>query len=363
MSGFDLNKTLDTNKSITINYLPIGITSIFRDDVNKYITADCAISSSSNITYTDNKISTEYKANKLWIISNANNTKMNVINGVQANAQLIIRNVNSNGDKILFMCFPLNVTNPGPPRGAIDSIVRATLDNITQMTVNLNDDIFRENVPDTKYVDYVSNLGNNATVIVFGRALDIISVNVLALENNLTNLFNINPENYDIIGSPPPGEWMECDYVPLDSDEVAAYNLPVSSGLVQDNAANNSLKTMMMFIVFILLAVVCFNIIPLAYVFLLKFIFSFSDLTSPIEQRGSMNRVNQMCVVIFGILAGYFLYIGIFGDPNVYPNYARYLLYGIIISVLMIITYLILESKKSLSKDWPIDEIQRGLKN
>lgn len=362
MSGFDLNKTLDTSKSITINYLPIGITSIFRDDINKYISADCAISSSSNITYTDNNISTEYKANKLWIISDANDTKMNIVNGVQANAQLIIRHVNSNGDKVLFMCFPLNVTNPGPPKGAIDSIVRATLDNITQMTVNLNEDIFRDSVSDTKYVEYVSNLGNNATVIVFGRAIDIISVNVLDLENNLTNLFNVNSEQYNIIGSPPPGEWMECDYVPLDSDEVAAYNLPVSSGLVQDNAANNSLKTMMMFIVFILMAVVCFNIIPVSYVFLLQFVFSFSDITNPIEQRGSMNRVNQMCVVIFGILAGYFLYIGVFGDPNVYPNYAQYLLYGILICVLMIITYLILESKKSLSKDWPIDEIQRGLK-
>lgn len=362
MSGFDLNKTLDTSKSITINYLPIGITSIFRDDINKYISADCAISSSSNITYTDNNISTEYKANKLWIISDANDTKMNIVNGVQANAQLIIRHVNSNGDKVLFMCFPLNVTNPGPPRGAIDSIVRATIDNVTQMTVSLNEDIFRDSVSDTKYVEYVSNLGNNATVIVFGRAIDIISVNVLDLENNLTNLFNVNSEQYNIIGSPPPGEWMECDYVPLDSDEVAAYNLPVSSGLVQDNAANNSLKTMMMFIVFILMAVVCFNIIPVSYVFLLQFVFSFSDITNPIEQRGSMNRVNQMCVVIFGILAGYFLYIGVFGDPNVYPNYAQYLLYGILICVLMIITYLILESKKSLSKDWPIDEIQRGLK-
>ena len=101
MSGFDLSKTVDTSRSVVINYLPLGITSIFRDDVNQYITADCAISSSSNITYTDGGNTTEYKANKLWIISNSNNTKMNEINGVQANAQLIIRNVNANGDKIL----------------------------------------------------------------------------------------------------------------------------------------------------------------------------------------------------------------------------------------------------------------------
>lgn len=361
MSGFDLSKTVDTSRSVVINYLPLGITSIFRDDVNQYITADCAISSSSNITYTDGGNTTEYKANKLWIISNSNNTKMNEINGVQANAQLIIRNVNANGDKTLFMCFPLNVVNPGPQRGAIDSIIRATADNVTQMTVNLNNDIFRETVPDTKYVEYTSNLGNNATVITFGRALEIISVSVLNLQNNL-DLFNLQPDQYNILGAPVPGEWMECDYVPIDSDEVATYNLPVSSGLVQDSSANNSLKTMMMFIVFILLAVVCFSIIPFSYVFLLQFVFSFSEVVNPIEQRQTMNRVNQILVVILGLIAGYCLYIGVLGDPNVYPNYATYLLYGILICVIMLVSYLIIESKKSLSKDWPIDEIQNSQK-
>ena len=362
MSGFDLNKTQDTTKSVIINYLPLGITSIFRDDVNQYITADCAISSSSNITYTDNNVTTEYKANKLWIISDANDTKMNVINGVQANAQLIIRNINSNGDKVLFMCFPLNVTNPGPPRGAIDSIVRATLDNISQMTVTLNDDIFRETVPNTKYIEYTSNLGNNAVVIMFGRALDIISVNVLNLENNL-ELFNIQPDNYDILGAPVPGEWMECDYVPIDSQEVASYSLPVASGLIQDSSVSNSFNTMMLFIVFIIFAVICFNVIPLSYIYLLQFVFSFSDVVNPIEQRATMGRVNMMIVVILGAIAGYLLYIGIFADPNVYPNYAQYLLYGVIICVVLLIGYLIIESKKSLSKNWPIDDIQASLKN
>ena len=65
MSGFDLSKTVDTSRSVVINYLPLGITSIFRDEVNQYITADCAISSSSNITYTDGGNTTEYKASKL----------------------------------------------------------------------------------------------------------------------------------------------------------------------------------------------------------------------------------------------------------------------------------------------------------
>ena len=197
--------------------------------------------------------------------------------------------------------------------------------------------------------------------ITFGRALEIISVSVLNLQNNL-DLYNLQPDQYNILGAPVPGEWMECDYVPIDSDEVAAYSLPVSSGLVQDSSANNSMKTMMMFIVFILLAVVCFSIIPFSYVFLLQFVFSFSEVVNPIEQRQTMNRVNQLVVVLLGCIAGYCLYIGVLGDPNVYPNYANYLLYGILICVSMLVSYLIIESKKSLSKDWPIDEIQNRQK-
>lgn len=361
MSGFDLNKTQDTTKSVVINYLPLGLTSIFRDDSNKFITSDCAVSASSNITYTENGNTIEYKANKLWIVSNSNDTTMNMINGVESNAQLIIRNINANGDKILFMCFPLNVVNPGPQKGAIDSIVRATMNNVTQMTVTLNDDIYRETVPNMKYIEYTSNLGNNATVIVYGRALEVISTSILTLENNI-DLFDIQPDEYNILGAPVPGEWMECDYVPIDSEEVASYSLPVSSGLVQDSAANNSLKTMMMFIVFIILAVVCFNIIPVSYIFLLQFVFSFSDIVEPIEQRSTMTRVNQVIVGVLGLVAGYFLYIGIFSNPSVYPNYAEYLLYGIIICVLLLISYLIIESKKAFSQEWPIDEIQKSQK-
>ena len=362
MSGFDLNKTKDDSLSVVVNYLPIGLQSIFRDEQNQYITADCATSANSNITYTDNNVTTEFKANKLWILGNANNTKLNVINGIEQNAQLVIRNMNSNGDKILFMCFPLVVKNPGPVRGAIDSIVRATLDNVNQLTVNLNDDIYRNSTGGTNFVQYNSDLGNNANVLVYGKALEIISVNVLTLENNLTSLFNLQPSNYNIIGSPEPGEWMECDYVPIDSDEVAAYNLPLSSGLVQDNAANNAMKTTIMFILFIIFAVVAFNIIPVSYVFILQFVFKFLDKTTPQEQKGMMVRFNQVMLGVFGIVASIFLYIGIFGNPNTYPNYAQYLLIGLIICVVLFITYLILESKKAFSKEWPIDVIQNDMK-
>jgi len=360
--GFNLTKTSDTTKSVVINYLPIGLTSIFRDDQNNYITADCALSSTSNVTYTDNNVTTEYKANKLWIISDGeftpDKTPMNEISGVIADAQLIIRNINSNGDKILFTCFPLIVKNPGPSRGAIDSIVRSTNENVTQMTVSLNSDIFQNQTPNTKYIEYTSTKGNAATVLLYGNTIEIISEEVKSLKNNI-DLFNLQPIEYNIIGTPTPGEWMECDYVPIDSEEVATYNLPVSSQLVQDSAAHNSFKTMIMFIIFILLAIVCFSVIPAAYIFVLGYIFNYSNTKTPTDQRNMMTKINQVVVILFGIAIIQCFYIGVFADPAQYPNYAEYLLWGIILSVIIGVCYLIMESKKTLSKDWPIEEIQR----
>ena len=78
MSGFDLSKTVDTSRSVVINYLPLGITSIFRDDVNQYITADCAISSSSN------KYSSDPSTRALYAItSTSKKNKTELKNGLK----------------------------------------------------------------------------------------------------------------------------------------------------------------------------------------------------------------------------------------------------------------------------------------
>ena len=360
--GFNLKQTEDTTKSVIFNYLPIALTQLNRDDTNKFITANCSQSSTSNVTYTENNIPTEYKANKIWIISNGTfssfKSPMNQINGINSDSQLIIRNMNSNGDKTLFMCFPLIVKNPGPSRGVIDSIIRAETQNISQLTVDFNNDIRRNQTSGTKFIEYTSTKGNKATVLMYGNAIEILSESVKDLENNV-DLFNIQPSKYNIIGAPVPGEWMECDYVPIDSEEVASYNLPVSSQLVQDSSATNSLKTMVMFIIFILITMTCFSVIPAAYIFILQFVFNYSQSVNPIDQKHMMNKFNQIIMIIFGIVILGCFYIGVFANPDSYPNYAQYLLWGIVLSVVIGVCYLILESKKSMSKNWPIDDIQR----
>ena len=66
--------------------------------------------------------------------------------------------------------------------------------------------------------------------------------------------------------------------MPIDSsEEVATYSLPVGSGLVQENAAYNSLKTMMTYIMFIIFTALSYMMIPYTYTFLLQQVFNYTQ--------------------------------------------------------------------------------------
>ena len=245
-TGFIINKAEDSAKSININYLPMGLSQI---EKTNDVSAWCQPSSSSNVTYNVNNVATEYKADKLWIVGTSSDSTIHHINGINnATNELIIRNKNTNGDKTLYMCYLLNIVPSSPTESQIDAIFKKANEggDSKTITVDLNSAIMQRNDPNAKYIEYTSSLGNDVTVILYTRPLDVLSVEMLDLSNGQNNLFDWAPANYNIIGAPAPGDWMECDYVPIDSDEVAAYSLPVSSGLVQESSANNSLKTMMM---------------------------------------------------------------------------------------------------------------------
>lgn len=349
MNEFNLNKTADGTKSISLNYLPMGLNNILFSDADKYITATCESSSTSNVTFTENNVSTEYMAKKIYIVGTANNTKVNMISGVASDGQLIIRNTNANGDKILYTCFPLVVTNPGPRNSGIDAVIQVATSGTskTSLNVDFNADIFAKEVPELRYIEYTSNLGNSARVVTFASPISIISVYLKSLENN-TNLFNLQPDTYSILIPPVPGEWMECDYVPIDSEEVEAYNLPVSSSLVQDTAAHNSLKTMFMYILFLIFTGLSYSIVPLIYKYILKLIFDFSGTiirNEQIKKMGTFDLFSRSLLIATVIV---FFMIG-----------EQYILYGVILAIVTLLGYIIVSSKKAMLKDWPIDELER----
>jgi len=350
MNEFNLSKSIDTSKSITLNYIPIGLKNILLNTDDKNITAECETSPSSHVTFTDNNIKSEFKATSVCIVGTANDTKVNQISGVASNGQLIIKNVDTDNNEVLFMCFPLVVANPGPSNSGIDALIRIAAPDIpTTLTVNFNADIFAKEISEVKYVEYSSSLGN-ARVVTFAHPISIISAQLMGLENN-TNFFNLQPSEYSILTPSTPGEWMECDYVPIDSEEVETYNLPVSSSLVQDSAAHNSLKTMFMYILFLLFTGMSYSVIPAIYKYILSFLFINLGTTGQSARKIFMDRFDTIMRVSLLILIIIFFAIG-----------NQFILYGIVISIVTLLGYIIISSKKSNDKKddvWPINEIER----
>ena len=365
--AFDLTKEVDTSKSIKINYMPMGITGIINDDTNHWITGQCERGASSNVTYSDSGVTKEYKADKLWIVSNKNgagNTPLQQVTGKEYNAELFIRNLDTNNNDPMYTCFLLNVVNHGPENSQIDGIVRAATADpaVTSLNVDLNADIFRISVDDAKYIQYKSS--NGRTVFVYSEPIKVTAVAIFTLENNMS-LFDMSASDYSLIGSPVPGEWMECDYVPIDGEEATSYNLPIVSGIVQDQSANSSLKTMIMFILFIIFMGISYTIIPTAYMYTAKIIFDFTDVETSDDQKSQLKSINiGLSVLIAGTaLILFFIGAGVFGNTDNIPNASLLLLIGMSLGIFYMIGYIILQSKTAADKEWPINKIQEDLDN
>jgi len=361
--AFDLTKEVDTSKSIKINYIPMGVTGIINDDTNHWITGQCERGSSSNVTYSDSGVTKEYKADKLWIVSNKNGagqTPLQQVTGKEYNAELFIRNLDTNNNDPMYTCFLLNVVDSGPENSQIDGIVRAATADpaVTSLNVDLNADIFRINTDDAKYIQYKSS--NGRTVFVCSEPIKVTATAIFTLENNM-KLFDMTATDYSLIGSPVPGDWMECDYVPIDGEEATSYNLPIVSGIVQDQAANSSLRTMIMFILFILFMGISYTIIPTAYMYTAKIIFEVMEVgESPEDQKSQLKSINiGLSVLIAGTaIILFFIGAGVFGNTDNIPNASLLLLIGMSLGIFYMIGYIILQSKTSADKEWPINKIQ-----
>jgi len=368
MSGFDLTKEVDASKTIMINYLPMGITGIIQDTTNKWISGTCGRGSSSNVTYTDSGVIKEYKADKMWIVSNQDGTTpLQVVTGKDYNAQLFIRNVDANNGDPIFVCFLLNVAQLGAQNGQIDGIVRAATSDppVTSLTVDLNADLFRKSVSDATYIQYTSkNKGSGRLVFLYSEPIAVTAVDILGLQNDIS-YFDMSSTDYSIIGSPVPGDWMECDYVPIDSEEVTTYNLPVASGLLQDQSANQSLKTMVMFILFIVFIGVAYSIIPISYMYVAKIAFDFFEAKLEADQRTQLKSINVALTVLIAGTSLILLFIGagVFGDPANIPNAGLLLLIGMSLGIFYMLGLIVLKSKSASVKDWPISQIQEEQNN
>lgn len=368
---FDLTKSIDTSKTININYIPMGVTSILNDNVNKWISGMCGRGSSSNVTYTESGVTKEYKADKMWLVGNKDgggDTPLQQVTGKAYQAELFIRNLDANNSDPIYTCFLLNVAAIASQNGQVDGIVRAAVADppVTSLTVDLNADIFRINTSNAVYIQYKSN-GRN--VFIYSEPITVSAVALLSLENNVT-YFDMAPaqaDDYSVIASPVPGDWMECDYVPIDSDDVAANNLsmviPASSGLIQDQSANQSLKTMVMFILFVVFIGVAYFVIPTAYLYTAKLAFDYMDDVTEDAQKAKLPTINAALSALIAGTALVLLLIGagVFGDTANIPSAGLMLLIGMSLGIFYMIAIIVIKSKTSSIKNWPISQIQEEM--
>jgi len=353
--GFNPNQTPDSTQTVDVNYLPMGLTGVLLDSQNSFITAICGKSSTPNVTYSNSAGQQQYKASHLWIVGNSTGTNypLHTVQGVaptSVNGELIIKNVNSNGDKLLYTCYLLCVTSTGIPGAEqVDNILNVTAQNNT-LTVDLNAAINSKPVTKPVYIQYASSTG--ATVLVYSQPIWITSVNVFALQNNL-GLFDMpmpSPaSNYSIIALNVPGSWMECDYVPIDGGEVAAYNLPVSSDLVKSNSTVHSLQTIIWFIVFFFLCMLSYFMVPAIYLGIVYRLLKMGG-NEAISEDAKRKRIWWIDVTISGILGGIafiLICVGAFAPANKVTNSGDILLSGFCIGIIYIVSYIIVQSKKT----------------
>lgn len=358
IAGFNTNQAPDNTQSISVNYLPMGLTGVLNDPNNYCISAMCSKSSTSNVTYSTSSGTQEYKANKLWIVGNGPGT-LNQLHSVQGippssvNGELIVQNFNTNGDKILYMCYLLCVTQTAiPGADQIDNILNVTPQN-NIMTVDLNAAINSKPVASPVYIQYSSTvLGPGATVIVYSQPIWITSVNLFALQNNI-GLFDMpmptTPSAYSIIPQEVAGSWMECDYVPIDSEEVATYNLPIGSGLIKDNSTFSSFRTIILFLVFFFLCLIAYMIVPAVYLAIAYRVLGrvYRD------QQQKRDRIFYMDAILSFLLGGtaiILICVGAFAPAASVTNSGDILLSGFCIGIIYIISYIIVQSKKTSGK-------------
>jgi len=324
---------------IITDYPTMNIVNIVNDTTKNYwVSGSCAPPSNSppNITYNVNGATTTYTATKLWIIGNNGNNLHN-IQGVKFDAELIIQHRSSSGGNF-YMCFLL-ASSPLANATDIDNLFTSTNTNIT-----LNNDIV-SSTGNNEYMIYTNQVDRISPVAVYTSPIQI-STNVSSYQNNLGSIVSIpQPANTQTVENGSASEWMECDNVPIGSDTVATYNLPIQSGLVKDMNTLDSFRTIVMFIVFFLACVFSYFLVPAAYLGLINQFIGRSYL-DPETKKNRVTIIDWSIsgIMIFGLSIPLIL-AGVFGDPNS-TNTGDVLLSGIIIGIIYIIGFIIIQSKK-----------------
>ena len=346
--GFDLSKTPDTTQSVFVNQLPLGLTNVFYDSQNNYITANVSETSSSNLTYTTNGKPVEYKAKQLWILGQDPDNSLHVIDGTSYAGELIIKHMSTTGNDTLFLCYPLMYK-----KTASNSQIDFILNNYSKtelagiMSLDIAKDISLASSTagaKTVYVQYLSSKISSSNVLVYTNALIVSSTNIAGLKNTNPpiDMFPNPMSSYNIIPLTVAGDWMECDYVPIDSEEVATLNLPLGSNVIKNGDSVNAMQKVIMFIIFFFIFYFSYLILPEAYSTLAKRIIG-----KKILDRDTINeKIHNMDRILSGVFITISFLLVYYGVVSSSSNSGDYVTAGIIIAISFLIGFIMIRFKK-----------------
>jgi hypothetical protein len=142
------------------------------------------------------------------------------------------------------------------------------------------------------------------------------------------------------------GDWMECDFVPIGSDTINTYSLPITSGLVKDLSTFDSYKTIIMFIIFYVVCGFSYLLVPAIYLAIVFRVFGHGFLDQS-EKKTRVLYLDYTLTVLFAGIGIILVLVGLFADVK---NAGDLILTGLILCIIYAIGYVIIQSKKLAGK-------------
>ncbi len=345
MATFGIDKTPETNQNLTQSYTNLSISGVTAstDPSIKLIKANCQGGSGANVTYTKSNIPINYKASQLGIYG-----KLHKINGVSYDGELVIKNIPTTNTGInppIYMCFLLSSNSGNTPTDIDNKIIHAsgnTTQSITIATDSAN----------AKYIVYktTDSIGTPSIVAIFITPIQIKGP--VSGYSAICEWFGSSPttsnSDYSILQNTVDGDWMECDYVPIDSEQVTTYSLPIQSHIIKDASSMDSLRTIIMFVVFFIICVFSYILIPVIYLAVIAKLFAGkqAEQIDPVKKKKTILYMDYILSFILGGMGIILICVGAFSDPTKVENTGDILMAGFSISIIYIISYIVIQSKK-----------------
>jgi hypothetical protein len=337
---FDLTKTPEQNQTIDIYYPKLNVINISNNNGDFISGTYFNNSSTPNVTHTINSIKNTYKAKEIRVYGP-------LFPGISVNynATLVIKNSKDTNSQDLYMCFLLNTNRVSQPT-EIDKLLTAT-----QPTVEIDiDAAIDRNTGTDQYIAYdTKNYMGECRVMIYTSPIRIVTPTDsfisttdwfpdISTDKAATNMV-LNSVN----ASDQP--WMVCENVDIGAEEVTTYNLNIDSSILKQSATMDSFKTIMMFIVFLFICAFSYMIIPSVYLMMIKRIMERSK-PAGMDVKQFVFLVDIFISILLGLTGFILICFGAFSKPGEVENQGDVLLAGFVISIIYIISYIVIQSKK-----------------